>query len=627
MRKIPFIIIFAILLPLFLGVVVPLFSTPETALAQTAPPIPDPDSTTYAADSAAYDAYLAATAAQQQNNPSKPFGLTCWSIVPPGFDMGSCVALAGYYIFWYPTAAVLMLAAAVFDTMAAWSFNADILGSGMVSSAWGMVRDIANLALIFALLYIANATILQIGGVQLKKAVANVIIVALLINFSFFVTRVVIDASNVLASSLYSRITANAAPGTGLGPTAIGSENIGVLQISSRIVSVFDVQKFLTEDVVKAWNTAGNGNSSLFFVFFFAAFVNVVAAYVFLKAGLLLVARVVMFVFLLISSPLAFAAWALPGGGGNFDKKWWSSLVDQALVAPVFFLFLYVITSVYSKNLIDGIVGTSVNKDFLPFLVNIALHFVIVVVALLIAVKVTTKLSGAAGSYATAVGGAVVGGAVLGGAAFAGRAVIGGTATRMAESERFKKLAAENPTIGRWSKAGLDAVSGASFDGRSIIGSGELGKPRKGGYTEDLKTRVEAKEKLAKHVGTDKFGKSIHEIHEGEDRVLLDRGGNPIYTVKSGGKIPIQNQKTGEIIKDKRTGETQYRTLKDRVADNFENSWARSSRQAAQKIKKEKPLSDKLKDVLKETGDLKEDVEKPEGVEAVLKETEKPKEA
>lgn len=639
MRKIPYILILAIFLPMFFGVAIPLFSAPETALAA---PVDSPYVPLTPEQIAAKSAVALADSKktweeEQKKEDGANFGLTCWQLLPwPKLDPGACVALFAYYIFWYPTAALLMVAAAVFDTLAAWSFNADILKSTMVSGAWKMLRDLANLTLIFALLYIAIATILQVGGVQLKKAVANVIIVALLINFSLFITEVVIDASNILASSLYDRIgTAMGAPlpssgpspaGTALGPTSVGvTQKTGVLQISARIVAAFGPQKFLTKEIVEKWDKARDGKSSLFFVFVFAAIVNIIAAYAFLVAGLLLVARVVMFVFLIISSPIAFAAWALPGGGGGFDKKWWSALVDQALVAPVFFLFLYVITTVYDKDLLGGVLSTPTGAgDFIPFLVSIALHFVVIIVALLIAVNITKKLSGAAGSYATKIGGAVVGGAVLGGAAMAGRAVVGGAATRLAENERFKKIAENSGFVGRGAKAGLDKISGASFDARSIIGSGELGKPRKGAsYAGDLKARTAAKEKFADYIEKDKFGNARYgapdkTLVEEEYEVMrpspsgaVDNAGNPIMQkVKEKRMIPKEVEVTAKEA---------YRRKLEK-AGRFEfmgkTDWTllRSSRNAALNIKSGKTTKssaqeqlDKIKDDVRE--ELKKEME------------------
>lgn len=621
MRKIPYILILAIILPSFL-MVTQYFFAPTIAQAQTG--ISEEGRARIAAENArVLELARASREAAARENEAKPFGLTCISFT--SFDFGSCVALLGYYLFWYPTNLLLILAAAIFDTMAAWSFNADILRSPMVSAAWGMIRDLANLSLIFALLYIAIATILQIGGVQLKKAVANVIIVALLINFSLFVTQIVIDTSNILASSLYSRITANAPSTTAIGPSGVGT--VEVKQISARIVATFDPQKFLTQDFVDAWKTSRDGLSGVFFVFLFAAFVNLVAIYAFLRAGLLLIGRVVMFVFLLISSPLAFAAWALPGGGDNFDKKWWGALIDQALVAPVFFLFLYVITTVYSSSLIDGIIRSSAGLTLLPFLINIALHFVIIIVALLIAVKVTSKLAGAAGAYATKIGGGIVGGAVFGGAAMAGRVVVGGAATRMAESGRFKEFAANNPTIGRIVKGGLDRTASANFDARSIIGSGELGKPAKGGYTADLKSRIEAKEKLGKHLGDLSMGtREVTKFREKEEwrphpSGALDSSGNPIME-----KIKVRKEYkenvpvTAKQVYTEKLGKTIY----GGEPDPEDTAWARSSRNAAKNLRKSKTPKDEMFELLKKEYESEQKTKEP----IVTPETtEKPKEA
>jgi hypothetical protein len=77
--------------------------------------------------------------------------------------------------------------------------------SNTISSIWTLLRDIANICFIFVLLYAAIQQI--INGSASKKILTSVIISAVLINFSLFVTRVVIDASNIVATSLYNQIT------------------------------------------------------------------------------------------------------------------------------------------------------------------------------------------------------------------------------------------------------------------------------------------------------------------------------------------------------------------------------------------------------------------------------------
>lgn len=247
-----------------------------------------------------------------------------------------CIAMLGYGIFYVPTGWVLTAAGGVFDALLAFSLSPVLLNQGYVKDTWAAIRDMANLVFILVLLWIALATILNIGGVQLKQAVANVIIIALLINFSYFFTRVVIDASNVVAFEFYS------AAGAG---TSVGNHVRGVREyrVSEAIMSGIAPEKLLSPAMFEKWKTDTKAsNASLFFVFFLGGIINLFAAYVLFYAGFLMLGRVIAFVFLIIASPLAFIAYALPKGGG-FTSSWWNQLLNQALVAPVFLFFLYII--------------------------------------------------------------------------------------------------------------------------------------------------------------------------------------------------------------------------------------------------------------------------------------------
>src|SRR4051812_35738977 len=68
---------------------------------------------------------------------------------------------------------------------------------GAINVTWTAVRDVANMLFIFALLYTAIMTIFGKG--DYKRTILNLIIAALLINFSLFFTKVIIDAANLLS--------------------------------------------------------------------------------------------------------------------------------------------------------------------------------------------------------------------------------------------------------------------------------------------------------------------------------------------------------------------------------------------------------------------------------------------
>src|SRR3990167_3133674 len=60
--------------------------------------------------------------------------------------------------------------------------NVDAAG---IDAAWGVIRDVANMGFIFILLYAAIMTIIG-QGQDNKKLIVNVVIAAVLVNFSLF---------------------------------------------------------------------------------------------------------------------------------------------------------------------------------------------------------------------------------------------------------------------------------------------------------------------------------------------------------------------------------------------------------------------------------------------------------
>ena len=128
-----------------------------------------------------------------------------------------------------------------------------------VSEAWVVVRDLSNIFFIFILLYIAFQTILGLGGHGggPKKMIAQVIIMALLINFSMFFTKVIIDSSNILALIFYNKIDietkitdTDKTKDTRSYIPVIDPAKTGVQDkdLSGGMVSAFDPTRMLSED-------------------------------------------------------------------------------------------------------------------------------------------------------------------------------------------------------------------------------------------------------------------------------------------------------------------------------------------------------------------------------------------
>src|SRR3989344_1781163 len=121
---------------------------------------------------------------------------------------------------------LLWLACLLFNESVKFSiinFSSQVTGaSGFINEAWGVIRDLVNMSFIFILLWTAFKMILNLGP-NVGKTIMNVIIVALLVNFSLAITKVIIDASNIVTLQFYNQITA--VP-TGTSPTNIPGTNI-----------------------------------------------------------------------------------------------------------------------------------------------------------------------------------------------------------------------------------------------------------------------------------------------------------------------------------------------------------------------------------------------------------------
>src|SRR3989338_10218858 len=105
-----------------------------------------------------------------------------------------------------------------------------------INSAWSAIRDLANMGFIFILLYAAIQTILGIGS-DAKKLIVNIIVVAILINFSLFFTKVVIDISNILSNVFYDQI----APGS-LTDTRLNTGLSGKMMAPLQLTSLWDIK-------------------------------------------------------------------------------------------------------------------------------------------------------------------------------------------------------------------------------------------------------------------------------------------------------------------------------------------------------------------------------------------------
>ncbi len=313
-----------------------------------------------------------------------------------------CIVSAFYYLTWVPVNWIAKGAAAVLDFFIYYSISSTAYSSGFIGSAWATVRDIANLFFIIALLWVAIQTILGIGH-HGKNMIATIVIVALVINFSLFVTQVIIDSSNILAKVFYNHIDAKGANGEIVGPTDQKS-------ITVSLVSAFNPQQMIYDATDKI------GVSFLTILLSTALMIFMII--IFLSVAFLFVGRVAGLWISMIFAPIAFASYTLPVDiPGIGHKEWWDKLLEQAFMAPIFIFFLYVIL-LLGKSFQLIVSDYTSTDSTLAAVMKVTIPFMLIFILLREAKKLAVKYSGEMGAAFTKVGGFAMG-AVGGAAAFA----------------------------------------------------------------------------------------------------------------------------------------------------------------------------------------------------------------
>ena len=83
---------------------------------------------------------------------------------------------------------------------------------------WFIVRDLANLGFIFILIYAAIATIFKIKGVDYRRVIPQLVLVAILMNFSLFFVQVAVDVSNYVSYQFFTNVNIEVVENDGVTP-------------------------------------------------------------------------------------------------------------------------------------------------------------------------------------------------------------------------------------------------------------------------------------------------------------------------------------------------------------------------------------------------------------------------
>ena len=287
-----------------------------------------------------------------------------------------------------------------------------ILGADGVVFVWSIARDLANMSLIFVLLYTAATIIIKgASSGNAKKLITNVIIVALLVNFSGFMVRAATDVSNVLAYEFYKAIV----PKNDVAQSMIGSVSWGFIA-NSQAAKFFTARSQSNQtakiDAVEGSMETQTKNLSLakiFGDFIFDLLFGVVAFFVFIYLAILFIIRIITITAVFMFSPILVLAYAVPGIKG-VANKWQKNLTNQLIFAPVMMFFLYATVMMMKKGIgFDPNDSTGFGVLFGNSL-NSAIYYVIVMGILIKSVGWAKGIADSSGGYASKATGAIAGG-------------------------------------------------------------------------------------------------------------------------------------------------------------------------------------------------------------------------
>lgn len=204
-----------------------------------------------------------------------------------------------------------------------------IIRSPVVQEGFKITLSFANLGFVLAVIFIAFITIFRLQGYETKKLIRNLIVAAVLVNFSFTFAGLIMDASNIFGNFFIDAIIGDS-----------GAENI-----TNSIASALNVHKLNT-----ATPTAGAMGDALalgaiyyktiFSLAFMILFNSVMVVTFFVIAGLMVV-RYVTISILLIVMPFAWLCWIFPSLQRHWSA-WWGAFLKWNIFLPVLMFFIYI---------------------------------------------------------------------------------------------------------------------------------------------------------------------------------------------------------------------------------------------------------------------------------------------
>ncbi len=367
-------------------------------------------------------------------------------------------------------AGIMYLCGLIMDIAIQFSINTAYIFSlsPAINLGWVIIRDIANIFFIFILIWISLGTIINGTRFGTMNMLKNVIIAAILINFSLFITKAVVDVSNIFGNWLYQ----------GVQNTLVSnsSDRSSPVSLSGLIATRLGIIGF--------WSATTNANAANaqdyveqvtdgtkgFIGVMLRLIIVCTTSYIFLYCAILFISRSITILFLLVFSPLGFMGGVLPQLKKHAGD-WKEELLSAAVFPLATLLMLYIALQFINSlgNLGGKLFDAKTNSIALisNFTVAQFFQYFLVIFLLRTVLKIAKENSGEMGKTlggiadslgklaVTAVTTLGIGGVAMGTRVLARGGLAAAAAQNGAKGAAFKKAAIENlPPILTTSKIG-----------------------------------------------------------------------------------------------------------------------------------------------------------------------------
>lgn len=447
-----------------------------------------------------------------------------------------------------------------------------------VDQLWYAVRDIFNLTFIFGLVFIGFKMILNSDDSNTRRWLVNLLMAALLVNFSLFITKFIVDFSNIMATQI-----AHAFPADPSDPSNVS--------ISHGFMNLLGLQQTLG---IKHGDLPGavTGGGSYGYIFG-TMIMFIVMTFVFAAGGLLLLIRFAALSLYMVLSPLMFLGWVFPQLQ-SVTATYWRGFLGRAFFAPIYLLLVYfsyfVLAAMYKSNAASAIgspdyqklmqgggqnVLDSFSATFPPFV----LTCVFLIASIVVANKMGADGAGAAmrmGNSAKAWTQRKATQYAYGGARMAGRGAAylpaagmrrGSYALGSKLNQQIDRMQAKGGLVGKIARSN-------AFDDAARSGAGKL-QNAKYGLSRTIKEEGDKKESINKGV------RERAEREENLSKLRVAQAGYETAAAAAKSNVPEDQRKEAAAKRDAFDAEVKQRTAKltdDQISSMTEADMKRLTR-------------------------------------------------